>query len=59
MSAAAGISAAYVVKLFPRKEKLFLAAPQDCFDRIEQALLEVDVVAVAAPDVAMDRMSDA
>lgn len=60
VAAAAGISAAYVVKLFPRKEELFVAALQDCFHRIEQALLEaVDGPAALDPDAALGRMSDA
>jgi AcrR family transcriptional regulator len=34
----AKISTAYVFKLFPGKETLFVAALERCFDRIEQAL---------------------
>ena len=59
VAAAAGISSAYVVKLFPRKEELFVAALENCFQRIEQALLEVDAAGAAEPDAALDRMSDA
>ena len=35
---AAAISPAYVVKLFPTKERLFVAALETCFDRILAAL---------------------
>lgn len=35
----AGISTAYVVKLFSSKEALFVAALERCFERIEAALL--------------------
>lgn len=58
VAAASGISPAYVVKLFPRKEELFVAALDDCFDRIERALVAVDVSA-AAPEAALERMGDA
>jgi AcrR family transcriptional regulator len=34
----AGISQAYVFKLFPTKEELFVAAVERCFDRIEETL---------------------
>lgn len=59
VAAASGISPAYVVKLFPRKEELFVAALTDCFDRIERALVEVDVSTTDAPEAALDRMGDA
>jgi AcrR family transcriptional regulator len=36
-----GISSAYVMKLFPRKVDLFVAAIDDCYDRIVGALEEV------------------
>jgi len=38
VAARAGISQAYVFKLFPTKEELFVAAVQRCFDRIEETL---------------------
>ncbi|MFZ7089412.1 TetR/AcrR family transcriptional regulator [Curtobacterium sp. RRHDQ10] len=38
VATAAGISPAYVFKLFPRKEELFVAALDRCFDRIVDAL---------------------
>src|ERR1043165_4743464 len=34
----AGISQAYVFKLFPTKEELFIAAVERCFTRIEETL---------------------
>lgn len=44
----AGISAAYVFKLFPGKEQLFVAALDACFDQIETSL----AAAPAAPPTA-------
>lgn len=38
VAAIAGISQAYVFKLFPTKEGLFVAAVERCYDRIEQTL---------------------
>lgn len=59
VAAAAGISAAYVVKLFPTKEQLFVAALTACFDRIEQVLRQVASTASGDPAAVLDRMSDA
>ncbi|MER7010468.1 TetR/AcrR family transcriptional regulator [Saccharopolyspora sp. NPDC000359] len=53
----AGISAAYVMKLFPRKVDLFVAAIEDCYDRILEALAEAaDEAGVAEPAEVLDRM---
>lgn len=38
VAALAGISQAYVFKLFPTKEGLFVAAVERCFERIEETL---------------------
>lgn len=38
VAARAGISQAYVFKLFPTKEELFIAAVERCFTRIEETL---------------------
>lgn len=59
VGAAAGISAAYVVKLFPKKEQLFVAALDDCFDRIVQALTAAASTDVGDPDAVLDRLGDA
>ncbi len=59
VAAAAGISPAYVVKLFPTKEQLFVAALNNCFHRIEQTLLEVASTASGEPEAVLDRMGDA
>jgi AcrR family transcriptional regulator len=55
----AGISQAYVFKLFPTKEELFVAAVERCFTQIE-AVLEASVrtVAGAAPDDILYAMGD-
>jgi AcrR family transcriptional regulator len=47
----ARISTAYVFKLFPGKETLFVAALDRCFDRIEEAL-ELGAAASAGPSPA-------
>lgn len=56
----AGISTAYVFKLFPRKQDLFVAAFADCCDRIVAAL---DAGAAQAagqtPDLSPDALLDA
>lgn len=56
----AGISSAYVFKLFPGKEQLFIAAVDACFDQIE-ATLESAASASrgAAPSEILDAMGDA
>jgi AcrR family transcriptional regulator len=38
---AAGISPAYVFRLFPTKEELFLAAVRECYATIEKTLLQI------------------
>lgn len=52
----AGISPAYVVKLFPTKEKLFVAALETCFDQVIAAL---EAGARAAADTSPDGVLDA
>ena len=47
VAADAKISTAYVFKLFPSKEQLFVAALDHCFDLVEEALAEG---AISAPD---------
>jgi len=51
VAAEAGISPAYVFRLFPTKQQLFLAALHECFDRILAALRHGldDVAEDAAP----------
>ncbi|WP_026152339.1 TetR/AcrR family transcriptional regulator [Actinopolyspora halophila] len=53
----AGISSAYVMKLFPRKVDLFVAAIEDCYDRIVSTLAEA-VDEAESPDSTetLDRM---
>lgn len=56
----AGISSAYVFKLFPGKERLFVAAVDDCFDRIEATLESAAASSHAAtPPEVLDAMGDA
>ena len=52
----AGISPAYVFKLFPSKERLFVAALEDCFAQILEALA---AGADASPDQGADAVLDA
>ncbi|KAA5836213.1 TetR/AcrR family transcriptional regulator [Saccharopolyspora hirsuta] len=53
----AGISSAYVMKLFPRKVDLFVAAIEDCYDRITEALEEAaDQAGAAEPAETLGRM---
>jgi len=52
----ANISPAYVFKLFPSKERLFVAALEDCFAQILEALA---VGADASPDQGADAVLDA
>ena len=60
VATAADISPAYVFKLFPSKEGLFVAALERCFERIEQALergaREADG---ETPTAILDRMGEA
>lgn len=56
----ARISAAYVFKLYPRKEALFVAAIEQCFDRILDALTEgADAAADPSPTATLDAMGEA
>lgn len=59
VAAAAAISPAYVVKLFPKKEQLFVAALDSCFDRIAQVLFEAAGTASGHPDEVLHRMGEA
>lgn len=53
----ARISPAYVFKLFPSKERLFVAALEDCFDRILETLAAgADAAADQGPDGVLDAM---
>ena len=52
----AGISPAYVFKLFPSKERLFVAALEDCFAQI---LATLETGADASPDQDSDAVLDA
>ena len=53
----AGISSAYVLKLFGGKEALFVAALETCFERIEQTLAAAPVG--PTPTETLDAMGDA
>ncbi len=53
----AGISSAYVLKLFGGKEALFIAALNACFDRIERTL--VDAHAIGSPAEVLDALGAA
>ena len=56
----AKISPAYVFKLFPRKESLFVAALEMCFDQIIDTLAEgADRSADQSPDAVLDEMGGA
>lgn len=56
----AKISPAYVFKLFPRKEQLFVAALDACFERIIEALSDgADAAASPSASDALEAMGDA
>jgi AcrR family transcriptional regulator len=56
----ANISPAYVFKLYPRKESLFVAALDACFDQIIAALAEgADAAASPQPAAVLEAMGDA
>ena len=56
----AKISPAYVFKLYPRKEALFVAALEACFDQIVEALAEgADASASSLPNDVLGAMGDA
>lgn len=56
----AKISPAYVFKLFPKKEALFVAALEACYDQILQALAEgADSASEKSPESVLDAMGAA
>jgi AcrR family transcriptional regulator len=56
----AGISSAYVFKLFPSKESLFVAALERCFERVVEALqVGAQATVVQTPDGILDAMGEA
>ncbi|MFJ5265114.1 TetR/AcrR family transcriptional regulator [Streptomyces sp. NPDC088387] len=56
---AAGISQAYVYRLFPNKEALFTAVVEHCFVRVRSALEEgVAKATSSTPEVVLDSMGD-
>jgi AcrR family transcriptional regulator len=56
----AGISPAYVFKLFPGKERLFVAALENCFAQVEECLAQgADAADEQTPTVVLDAMGDA
>ena len=59
VAAAAGISTGYVAKLFPSKELLFVAALDDCFDRIVRQLEQAGAASEDSPDRVLQRLGDA
>ncbi|MFI9818726.1 TetR/AcrR family transcriptional regulator [Saccharothrix variisporea] len=57
---AAGISQAYVYRLFPDKEALFLAVVERCFARIRESLADgVAQASGSSPDAVLFAMGDA
>ena len=57
---AARISPAYVFKLFPSKERLFVAALEDCFQQIVESLtIGADESGATDPDAVLDAMGGA
>ncbi|QAY68735.1 TetR/AcrR family transcriptional regulator [Xylanimonas protaetiae] len=57
---AAKISPAYVIKLFPAKERLFVAALETCFDQVVEALATgADHAADPSPTGLLDAMGGA
>jgi len=60
VAAEAGISSAYVFKLFPSKEQLFVGALDACFDRVVDALGRgAESTADHSPDGVLDAMGGA
>lgn len=56
----AGISTAYVFKLFPGKEQLFVVAVDACFDQIEATLASADTShGESSPTAVLDKLGDA
>jgi AcrR family transcriptional regulator len=59
VAAGAGISQAYVFKLFPTKEELFVAAVERCYERIEETLERSAAAAEGrSPDEILDQMGE-
>ncbi|MCG7285853.1 TetR/AcrR family transcriptional regulator [Cellulomonas sp. ACRRI] len=57
---AAAISPAYVVKLFPTKERLFVTALEACFDRVVEAIAAgADRAEDTSPDGILSAMGEA
>ncbi|GAA2809725.1 TetR/AcrR family transcriptional regulator [Kitasatospora sp. CM 4170] len=57
---AAGISQAYVYRLFPNKESLFVAVVEHCFTRVRASLEEgAAQAASSAPEAVLHAMGDA
>lgn len=60
VAAAAGISTAYVFRLFPGKTALFVAALEHCFDQVLDALAEgADATGAEEPEAVLSAMGDA
>lgn len=60
VAAEAGISSAYVFKLFPSKEQLFVGALDACYDRVLEALARGgEQAAMQTPDGILDAMGGA
>lgn len=56
----ARISPAYVMKLFPRKEQLFVAALETCFERVLEALARgAEEAGTQSPQAVLDSMAEA
>ncbi|WP_228122566.1 TetR/AcrR family transcriptional regulator [Saccharothrix syringae] len=56
----AGISQAYVYRLFPDKEALFVAVVEHCFARIRESLADgVAAARSSAPEAVLDAMGEA
>jgi AcrR family transcriptional regulator len=53
---AAGISQAYLFRLFPTKEELYVAAVERCYERIGRAMADAAEQARAAGEPPLDRM---
>ena len=59
VAARAGISQAYVFKLFPTKEELFLSAITRCYQRIEDAMEQAAQQAVSSePNAVLDAIGE-
>ena len=59
VAAHVGISQAYVFKLYPTKEMLFVAAIEQCYERIEVTLAEsADKAGTDSPDDVLSAMGE-